>query len=327
MVSILDRARKIADNLFQKDRISRDQWDALDDALKELSQYRAMELEPEEVADRLQSLERFENVVGFMTWTRIEEIARAEQSGQLVVLPFVAMVEQSLQNRKMTPQRDQRFNGRYAVVYSDPDKWGCPLIDICGGPYDRTQAEERMAALAERESIRDQLIHLCFTCDPYPTGYDTTATREVIKVIKETGNHVQILTKGDGSRDFDLLDGGDWYGVTYAGYKERGFELYEPVKSEPMAAPPLDRLACLHIAHREGIKTWVSMEPVLDAEDVLRLISLNLGYIDRYKIGKLNYHPSEIDWADFGRKAEALCQELGLDYYIKESLRAEMEGK
>ena len=32
--------------------------------------------------------------------------------------------------------------------------------------------------------------------------------------MKEFGNHVQILTKGDGSRDFDLLDGEDWYGVT-----------------------------------------------------------------------------------------------------------------
>lgn len=43
------------------------------------------------------------------------------------------------------------------------------------------------------------------------------------------------------------------------------------------------------------------------------------------KIGKLNYHPSDINWAQFGREAEALCQEMGLDYYIKDSLRAEME--
>ena len=62
----------------------------------------------------------------------------------------------------------------------------------------------------EREQITGQLVHLCFTCDPYPTGHDTTATREVVQTLKEFGNHVQILTKGDGSRDFDLLDGGDW---------------------------------------------------------------------------------------------------------------------
>ena len=40
---------------------------------------------------------------------------------------------------------------------------------------------------------------------------------------------------------------------------------------------------------------------------------------------KHNYHPSDINWAQFGREAEALCKGLGLDYYIKESLRAEME--
>lgn len=66
----------------------------------------------------------------------------------------------------------------------------------------------------EREGITGKLIHLCFTCDPYPTGYDTSVTREVIKAIKDSGNHVQILTKGDGSRDFDLLDENDWYGIT-----------------------------------------------------------------------------------------------------------------
>ena len=34
-----------------------------------------------------------------------------------------------------------------------------------------------------------------------------------------------------------------------------------------------------------------------------------------------------IDWKQFGHDAEALCQQLGLDYYIKESLRAEMEAR
>ena len=48
-------------------------------------------------------------------------------------------------------------------------------------------------------------------------------------------------------------------------------------------------------------------------------------YAGKVKIGKLNYHPSDIDWKKFGEKAEALCKSLGLDYYIKDGLRAEME--
>ena len=57
------------------------------------------------------------------------------------------------------------------------------------------------------------------------------------------------------------------------------------------------------------------------------LMILGVLFLPTVKIGKLNYHKSDIDWADFGRRAESLCQKLGLDYYIKESLRAEMEKK
>jgi len=169
----------------------------------------------------------------------------------------------------------------------------------------------------EREQITGKLIHLCFTCDPYPTGYDTSATREIIKLLKESGNHVQILTKGDGSRDFDLLDGEDWYGITLDGNRER--------KADYDVAP-LFRYERMILAHQRGIKTWVSFEPVIDAENVLDMIRDVAPYADKVKIGKLNYHTSDIDWAAFGREAEALCKRLGMDYYIKESLRREMAG-
>lgn len=163
----------------------------------------------------------------------------------------------------------------------------------------------------ERENITGKLIHLCFTCDPYPTGYDTTPTREIIKLLKDYGNHVQILTKGDGRRDFDLLDENDWYGVTIDGTLN--------YQKDTMI---------LRDAHECGIKTWVSFEPVIDAEMVLNYIEFvgGYGYADKVKIGKLNYYPSEIDWEKFGHEAEALCKSLGLDYYIKDSLRKEMEG-
>lgn len=174
----------------------------------------------------------------------------------------------------------------------------------------------------EREQITGKLIHLCFTCDPYPTGYDTSATREIIKMLKEHGNHVQILTKGDGSCDFDLLDSEDWYGITISCYRD----VEKRKAAEPYAIPVFDRICSLREANFRGIKTWISYEPVLDAKDVLYLIKTRT-YVDRVKIGKLNYYPSDINWGEFGRKAEALCQELGIDYYIKDSLRAEMEKK
>lgn len=163
----------------------------------------------------------------------------------------------------------------------------------------------------EREKITGKLIHLCFTCDPYPTGYDTSATREIIQLLKEHGNHVQILTKGDGSQDLDLLDENDWYGVTIDGK-------YNPDMY-------FGKFATLLKAKNKGIKTWVSFEPVLDAWNVLECIEFFHRDFDKAKIGKLNYYPSDIDWKIFGKRAEELCEKLGVDYYIKDSLRKEME--
>lgn len=171
--------------------------------------------------------------------------------------------------------------------------------------------------------IKDKTIHLCFTCDPYPRGFDTTATREIIKLIKDIGNHVQLLTKNNETRDLDLLGENDCVGITYTGGDSF---------NEPGATIPGMRFHLLYEAHKRGIKTWVSLEPVLDADDVIELLHdhamLNAegnGYVDRWKIGKLNYHPSAINWKAFGIEAERVCVINKMDYYIKADLRAEME--
>ena len=163
----------------------------------------------------------------------------------------------------------------------------------------------------EGEVLKDKLIHLCFTCDPYPTGYDTTTTREIIKLIKSSGNHVQILTKGDGTRDFDLLDNNDWYGITLDG-DDTG-----PYYEDSLINDLIE-------AKKHRIKTWVSFEPVLNDYRVLWYLENCSEYFDKVKIGKLNYHPSDIDWKEFGKRAEQICKENRINYYIKESLRKEI---
>lgn len=179
----------------------------------------------------------------------------------------------------------------------------------------RENIVEETAKQIVRENITGKLIHLCFTCDPYPTGYDSTPTREIIKILKDRGNNVQILTKGDGSRDFDLLNENDWYGITLDGIGNGRSPLWKA------------RLDALALAHTRGIKTWVSFEPVTDEREFFINLHLVAPIADKVKIGKLNYHKSDIDWADFGKRAETICKQLGLDYYIKDSLRAEMESE
>ena len=184
----------------------------------------------------------------------------------------------------------------------------------------------------EREQITGKTIHLCFTCDPYPKGYDSSPTREIIKLLKDSGNHIQILTKNgeDAMRDFDLLDEKDWFGITYAGYEPRSWdEEYVPIE-EPGSGTPFCRLKALKIAHDSGIKTWVSCEPVINPTSVLNLIEM-ADYVDLWKVGKLNYHKSSVNWKEFGEKAilalKAKKRQLNTQYYIKDSLRKEMESK
>lgn len=174
-----------------------------------------------------------------------------------------------------------------------------------------------------REGIKGKLIHLCFTCDPYPLGYDSMPTREIIKAIKESGNNVQILTKNgtDAIRDFDLLDENDFFGITYTGYPIDEFS--NTPTSERCADTALNRLRALKIAKDKGIRTWVSCEPVVCADDIIELIQF-ADYIDFWKIGKMNYHPSEINWKEFGIKAERSLKTHKRNYYIKDSLREEM---
>ena len=187
-------------------------------------------------------------------------------------------------------------------------------------PEPRPGIMESVKRQIEREGITGKLIHLCFLCDPYPAEIDTTPTQEIIKIIKGSGNHVQILTKGGerAERDFYLLDSNDWFGVTYT--TDTGDK---PDKREPNAAPAYERLDTLRLAYWRKINTWVSCEPVIDPAAVYALIE-QVEYINLFRIGKMNHRPSGIDWAELGANCSMLCKVYERELYIKEDLRAEM---
>lgn len=183
----------------------------------------------------------------------------------------------------------------------------------------REKIVEETAAQLRRENITGKLIHLCFTCDPFPyQAQNLSYTRDIILAIKQFGNNVQILTKNgiDAPAVFDLLGGEDWFGVTLDGLRDA---------ETPCVPGEETRIAALKEAHERGIKTWVSFEPVVRPIRVLTLLHRVAPFVDKVKIGKLNYHPSDVKWGNFGRDIEAECKKLGIEYYIKDSLRAEME--
>lgn len=167
----------------------------------------------------------------------------------------------------------------------------------------------------------DSPILLSFTSDPYqPAEQQTQLTRHAISILKTARLKVSILSKGGlrATRDFDLLGPGDEVGATLT--------FTDPAMSrewEPGAAPPLERIKYLRAAHDRGLKTWVSLEPVIDPRQSLELIDLAHQYVDTFKVGILNHHPKakEIDWRDFGLKAVSMLERLGSTYYVKKDLQ------
>lgn len=163
----------------------------------------------------------------------------------------------------------------------------------------------------------------CFTCDPYPRE-SNSFTREAIQIIKRMGIRMSILTKNGkaAKRDFDVLvPGEDSFGVTLTCLSSSDSELWEP-----RADMPFDRILALSEAHKAGIETWVSLEPVLNPEWSIKLMEETREFVSHYKVGKLNYHPhaNEINWKKFGWDIKRRMDELGVKYYLKDDLVREM---
>ena len=165
-------------------------------------------------------------------------------------------------------------------------------------------------------------VLLCFTTDPYqPIEETAKLTRISIKRLIENGNSVKVLTKGGtrAVRDFDIMKTGDCdFGATLTFLDEQ-----RSIEWEPGAASPSDRINALRLAKEVGIKTWVSLEPVIDPGQVYEIIKATNEFVDLYKVGKINYHPlsKTIDWHDFRVKVESLLTSLNKNYYIKEDLK------
>jgi DNA repair photolyase len=160
--------------------------------------------------------------------------------------------------------------------------------------------------------IKGETIHLCFTCDPYPRGHETYTINEIIWDIKNSGNNVQILTKNISyaEGDFYLLDNNDWVGITNTGNPISFF-----------------KRQLLKKAYDKGINTFISFEPILDYKKVLELLPMIKPFITRVAFGKLNHHKEaqNYNWKIIGMDLSDEASKLGFSFYIKNSLKKEME--
>ena len=148
-------------------------------------------------------------------------------------------------------------------------------------------------------------------------------TRRGISVAARHGIKVDILTKGDGAlieQDLPLmLESQTHLGITLIFINDTSRREWEP-----MASTVQSRLNILRKAHEMGIYTWVSMEPVIIPDEALEVIRQAHGYVDFWKVGKLNHNKDverSIDWPQFRDNSTALLDSFRSKYYIKEDLR------
>ncbi len=172
----------------------------------------------------------------------------------------------------------------------------------------------------EAKYYSNKSVLLCFMCDPYqPSELKYCITRQAIQILHSYNVKVNILTKGGARsiRDFDLLRDGDKYGVTLTFISEEDSKKYEPE-----AALPEERLYALKEAHKRGIFTWVSLEPVIDKVQTLELIDISKDYVDEFKVGKLNHDRKAelINWREFGFAVIKKLEKYNKRYYIKKDL-------
>lgn len=230
---------------------------------------------------------------------------------------MAAIYEPSGKAREYSPLALNIYNG------CDHHCRYCYVKGILAGADFPTPKKNLLVDL-RKEAARgvDKQVLLCFMGDPYCKLEMTLGlTRQALEIMTHYDVPVAILTKGGPRiyRDVDIIKSfkSIKIGATLT-FDNDG----DSSEWEPDAAGPEERIEMLSRMHDEGIKTWVSIEPVIDPKQSLALIERTVGFVDQYKIGRWNHDSRAacIDWATFGKEAVEILRTNGKQFYVKNDL-------
>jgi DNA repair photolyase len=165
-------------------------------------------------------------------------------------------------------------------------------------------------------------ILLSFMTDPYqPLELETGLTRAALQAMTFHRQAAIILTKNPAhalARDGDLLTRcGHSLGATIT-----GLDPDRAKKLEPGAPDPWRRLQALDLAAINRIKTWISLEPVIDPDSALAVIAAaTTDHNPHIAIGLKSGSPYQIkhDWPAFLAKVRRVLGRYGyreVDYML-----------
>lgn len=238
----------------------------------------------------------------------------------------------------------------YGPTLPNPAKKGLTIAEWRAKWHSGTVAKPDAIAILDHDLATmerrgdNRPVLLCFACDPYPPDEPIYAptpsisypmTEKALSRFRSRGITPIILTKGGtrACRDFDILKAaGGWFGQTMA--------LEESTRMiwEPFAASNMDRAAAGEEANRQGIKTWLSVEPVLNEHEAVNVLTHMAP--DHFKLGKLSGYDATtraiergIDWPAYREEARSILNAAGYTeiftpgafevgtYYTKKELR------
>jgi DNA repair photolyase len=190
------------------------------------------------------------------------------------------------------------------------EPWGA-FVDV------KINAPELLAREVNKK--RKGRVWISGVCDAYqPLEKKYLLTRRCLEILVEEGWPITIQTKSPlVLRDLAILkraaDIEVGFTITTADEKVR--RLFEP------GAPPIaKRVEALGILHKEGIRTFVMIAPLLPHADAL--VDMLKGRVDHVLIDRYNYH-----YADWAYKKYGMTWALDEDFFLEkgEKLRAAFE--
>lgn len=170
-----------------------------------------------------------------------------------------------------------------------------------------------------------QMLHLCFTTDPFMYQYKEVQDMSLaaIQKINAAGVKCSILTKGILPAELADLSKDNEYGITLISTNEAFRK-----RMEPGSAPWKKRLSALKALYDAGCKTWVSIEPYptpnIVKQDLQKLLK-EVSFVDRIIFGRINYNKAATACPDHRKifndnaaEVIAFCDEHNISYHIKE---------
>lgn len=175
---------------------------------------------------------------------------------------------------------------------------GTPELRSCFKNEDEVVRKFEKELKSQKEQlIADGGVFFSFITDPcLPETFSLTRRCSLYSMLN--GIPVTILTKMtnwvyDKSWFLDLLEEGERTGLLCVGFTLTGHD-----EMEPNASPNTERISAMKLLHEQGIKTFASIEPIIDFDSSLKMIEQSIDFCDMYRIGlrfgvKADYYDNE----------------------------------